>query len=330
MRKVRWLLVFAVVALVAAGCGDDPPADSTDGETQETEVRTGPIEVTAPSIDELLESEDTLLIAHAGGDRDVPQETMYAYARAAEAGADVLELDVMLSADGVLVVHHDETVDRLTDGTGAVAEMTLEDLQELDAAYWWSPDCTNGTCRDLPEDEYPYRGIRTGEVDPPEGATAEDFRIPTFREVAEGFPDLPLDVEVKGTGEPAMRAADLLADELEELDRVESTVVVSFDSAVVEHVRERLPEVETSPGLSTMAEWVLQGQPLEGYRIVQIPPTYEGIDLLSLVLPKARELGLAVWVWPNEDEQERTEYYQQLIDEGIEGIIAGSPAAWPS
>src|SRR5690606_7384954 len=204
------------------------------------------------------------------------------------------------------------------------------ELQELDAAYWWSPDCTNGTCRDLPEDEYPYRGIRTGEVDPPEGATAEDFRIPTFREVAEGFPDLPLDVEVKGTGEPAMRAADVLADELEELDRVESTVVVSFDSAVVEHVRERLPEVETSPGLSTMAEWVLQGQPLEGYRIVQIPPTYEGIDLLSLVLPKARELGLAVWVWPNEDEQERTEYYQQLIDEGIEGIIAGSPAAWPS
>jgi glycerophosphoryl diester phosphodiesterase len=326
-------VLVAVVAMLAGACGGDDggeAAATTSTDPAPTSTAPQRVEVTAPSIDDLLAARGPLLLAHAGGDRDWPQETLYAYGRAVEAGADVLEMDVMLTADDQLVVHHDETVDRLTDGTGAVAELTLEEIQELDAAHWWSPECTNGSCKDLAEDEYPYRGMRTGEVDPPDGASPEDFRVPTFREVAVAFPDLPLDVEVKGEGERAEAAADVLADELEELDRVGSTVVVSFDSATVEHVRERLPEVTTSPGLSTMTDWILGGKPLEGYEVVQVPPSYEGIDLLQVVLDRARAEGVLVWVWPDDaDTQENADYYQQLIDAGVHGVIAGSPSVWP-
>ena len=61
------------------------------------------------------------MIAHAGGDQDYPHSTIYAYSQSAAAGADILELDVMMTADGALVVQHDDTVDRTTEATGPVA-----------------------------------------------------------------------------------------------------------------------------------------------------------------------------------------------------------------
>jgi glycerophosphoryl diester phosphodiesterase len=283
-----------------------------------------------PSIDALLGRHEPLLIAHAGGNCDAPQETLYAYRRAADVGSDVLELDVMLTADGVLVVHHDETVDRLTDGTGVVAEMTRAELQIFDAAYWFVPGCSRADNR--PPDDYVLRGVRSGRVAPPAGFSSEDFCIPTFRDVAEAFPGLPLDVEIK-VQSPAVTAATVavLAGELEELDRVDSTVVVSFDSAVVDLMRARLPEVALSPGLDTLAAWAMSDDPLTGYRVVQIPPFHEGIELIPLMLDRAHAEGMAVWVWPNDPgTQENTGFYQELIDAGVDGVIAGSPRSWPA
>ena len=78
------------------------------------------------------------------------------------AGVDVLDLNVTLTADDVLVVQHDLTVDRTTNGTGTVAEMSFADLADLDNAYWFTPDC--GTCTGQPDDAYVHRGVRTGDV----------------------------------------------------------------------------------------------------------------------------------------------------------------------
>ncbi|HEX6310884.1 MAG TPA: glycerophosphodiester phosphodiesterase family protein [Acidimicrobiia bacterium] len=128
----------------------------------------GRVEVTAAPIDALLARDDVLLIAHAGGSVDAPQETMYAYRRAVEAGSDVLELDVMVTSDRALVVHHDQTVDRLTDGTGAVADMTLAEVQALDAAYRFVAGGASGHPHGpVPAPE--LRGVRTGEVEAPTG-----------------------------------------------------------------------------------------------------------------------------------------------------------------
>ena len=82
----------------------------------------------------------TLVIAHQGGDGVWPGDTMYAFEKAVEIGADVLEMDAHITKDGRIVLMHDEKVDRTTDGTGLIEDMTLDELKQLDAAYKWSND----------------------------------------------------------------------------------------------------------------------------------------------------------------------------------------------
>lgn len=80
-----------------------------------------------------------LFVAHRGYRSQYPENTLAAFNRAIDAGAHMIELDVCLSMDRHLVVIHDETVDRTTNGTGAVRRMTLKQLRQLDAGSWFSP-----------------------------------------------------------------------------------------------------------------------------------------------------------------------------------------------
>jgi glycerophosphoryl diester phosphodiesterase len=107
-----------------------------------------------------------LNIAHQGGEIEAPSNTLFALKTAKEKGADVLELDVHMSADGEIVVIHDATVDRTTNGEGRVDSMTVEQLKDLDAAHWFVPDC--GTCHGKDDAAYAYRGLATGAVSMPE------------------------------------------------------------------------------------------------------------------------------------------------------------------
>jgi hypothetical protein len=128
-----------------------------------------------PIIDDLVDADEVLNIAHAGGDQAWPHSTFYAFDRAVEAGADMLEMDVQLTGDGVLIVQHDDTVDGTTNGTGDVASFTFADITQLDAAYWYVPGCW--PCRDRPEEEYVLRGVRTGERPAPDGVDPNTLRI---------------------------------------------------------------------------------------------------------------------------------------------------------
>src|SRR5436309_2913710 len=78
-------------------------------------------------------------MAHAGGEREAPYNTMYAFKRAAALGADMLELDVQSTKDDQLVVMHNAVVDENTNGTGRVRDLTLEQVRKLDAAYNFVP-----------------------------------------------------------------------------------------------------------------------------------------------------------------------------------------------
>ncbi len=307
------LAVVVAAALALAAC--------KDGGTEEAPTPAAP-----PTIEDVLAGDRPLNVAHAGGDQAHPHSTPFAFAESVLEGADVLELDVQLTADGVLVVHHDETVDRTTEATGPVVERTLADLQALDAAHWWSR-CWS--CRDRPAGEYPYRGVRTGERPPPAGYTPDDFAVPTFRHIATRFPDLPLDIEIKGGQHvDPVEVARVLAAELRELDRVESSVVVSFDSAVVQEFHALAPEVAVSPGLQELTSWLLAGQPLaEHYSVIQIPPTSGGVPVLSAeVVERAHAEGLDVWVWAASAEEEQARVYRDWLGLGVDGVIAGRPA----
>jgi glycerophosphoryl diester phosphodiesterase len=115
-----------VLVLLAACSGPSTSAPST-APAPSTTSPSGP-----PTISELLTRR--VVLAHAGGDDDHPHSTPFAFAESVKAGVDVLDLDVRLSADGVLVVYHDDKVDRTTNGTGSVADMTFDQLHALDDA----------------------------------------------------------------------------------------------------------------------------------------------------------------------------------------------------
>lgn len=80
-----------------------------------------------------------VLIAHRGDKTRYPENTLASFSAAIKAGAEMIELDIALSRDRKMVVIHDDTVDRTTNGTGAVNELTLAELQELDAGSWFDP-----------------------------------------------------------------------------------------------------------------------------------------------------------------------------------------------
>ena len=82
--------------------------------------------------------ERVLNIAHQGGEDEFPSNTLYAFKRAVRAGADMLELDVGVTRDGKVVVSHDTTLDRTTNGHGTIASHTLRQVKRLDGAYWFA------------------------------------------------------------------------------------------------------------------------------------------------------------------------------------------------
>src|SRR5580704_11723247 len=101
-------------------------------------------------------SRRVIAYAHQGGAWEGPSSTLFAIESALAAGATGIELDVHATADGHLVVCHDETVDRTTNGHGSISELTLDELRALDNAYWWVPG--EVVDHDRPDTDYPLRG----------------------------------------------------------------------------------------------------------------------------------------------------------------------------
>jgi len=318
--------------------GDDDeqmPREVEDDEQVPTQVDDGEPAAdetpSPPSIDELVALGTPLNLAHAGGDQSWPHSTAYAFSEAVVAGADLLEMDVRLTADGQLIVHHDDTVDRTTEIEGLVADMTLAELQELDNAYWFRPGCW--ACQDNDSTDYPLRGVRTGDQAPPAGYTPDDFRIETFTAIATRFPDIALDIEIKGDLPGARSTAETLAEEIRELDREDSVIVVAFDDEIVDAFSEVAPEVEVSPGTSRLTEWFLSDDPLdERFRIIQVPPVNSGIEVITEAsVTRAHDEGLTVWAWANDaSTQENAAFYQQMLDLGVDGFITGRPELFPT
>ena len=356
----RFSAVAAAIVLstlVGACSGDDDSSTSVTETIVDTEVASSAptTEVTVPeteapvaAIDQVVAPEATTveallalgrpaIIAHAGGDHDWPHSTMYAFTQAALNGTDVLEMDVMFSSDGVLMVQHDNTVDRLTNDTGLFSSFTAAELKAMDNAYWFS----GGVWSDhsLAAEAYIYRGIRTGDQPAPEGFTAEDFRMVTFEEVALAFPNHVLDVELKipesATGEVDIESAKAAARELarliKETGREKSIVVVSFSDEIMTEFRNAIPDVATSPGQDTLVNWYLAGGALDPRDVImQAPPVYEGVEVLTKeTFDRAHAENRAVWVWMSDSAQETTEFYNKMVALGADGLLIASPTKAP-
>jgi glycerophosphoryl diester phosphodiesterase len=155
----------------------------------------------------------TIVVAHRGASAQAPENTMEAFRLGVEAGADAIELDVHLTADGQLAVIHDETLDRTTDRTGPVAGLTMDDIREADAGATFARTDDSG---------YPFAG--------------RGMRVPTLPEVLDWLPDgIGLVVEIKARAAADAVVEALRAHPVRDDGRL---AVISFDEAAIERVHE--------------------------------------------------------------------------------------------
>ena len=260
--------------------------------------------------------------AHQGGAREAPSSTLFAMRQAVANGADALELDVHMSRDGVLVVCHDATVDRTTDGTGAIADLTVDELRRLDNAHWWTP----GTVVDH-ENPDPEAYVHRGKA-----ADDPAFRIATLDEVLEAFPadsGVFLNFDIKQTAPAVVSYEQPLAEALLRHDRAGTTIVASFNDLATDRFRPFAPEIDTSLGTNGTAEFfraVRAGDtpPLTPCVALQVPRTFGEIVVVDEAFVSAAHAhGLAVHVWTIDDETEMAE----LADLGVDGIMTDRPQA---
>lgn len=255
--------------------------------------------------------------AHQGGAWEWPSSTLFAIRKALEAGATAIELDVHATADGELVVCHDASVDRTTEGRGAIAAMTLAELRTLDNAYWFVPGADVTAGRD-PED-YPYRGRAPD--DP-------DFRVATLREVFEAFPGVVLNLDIKQTAPAVESYEEPLARLLAEYGRVDDVIVASFLDVATERFAAAAPQVGTSAGmLGTGAFWRALKEGTEPPRMravaLQVPEQHGEIVVVDRsFVEAAHAAGIAVHVWTVNDEESLC----RLLELGVDGIVTDLPS----
>ena len=229
----------------------------------------------------LLELDRRPVIAHRGGAARAPENTLEAMRLGIADGADGLEFDVRLSADGEVVVIHDATVDRTTDGAGAVESMTLRDLRSLDAGFRFN------------------RG-------PSDPAHTIKHRIPTLDEVLRSFPEIPLIIEIK-----APLAASATRRLIEKHAAEDRCLVDSFTSAALTDFRgSRIALGAGRSGVAAMlAKWCMGARtPVpDNVSALCIPLMYYGAPLPVRRLAQImRSAGKPTHIWTvNRPEEAR-------------------------
>ncbi|WP_199905152.1 glycerophosphodiester phosphodiesterase [Nocardioides sediminis] len=269
-----------------------------------------------------------LNMAHSGGELEAPTNTMYAFKRAVQRGADMIELDVQSTRDKKLVVLHDATVDETTDGSGKVESMPLRRVRRLDAAYWFVP--RRGTTHDAAERRYRFRGVRTGDRPAPDGYKRSDFAVPTLAQVFRRFPEVPINIEIKGTKDSDtasyLRTGRLLAELVNESGRSD-VIVTSFNDAAVADFHARSPQTALAPGMQGLMTYFLGGaRPIEGTVALQVPVTYSGIPVVTReFVARAHADGYAVHVWFSGTAPDDGATYNAMIDACVDGLMPARP-----
>ena len=260
-----------------------------------------------------------LTYAHQCGAWEAPSSTLFALRRALALGVTGIELDVHATADRHLVVCHDSTVDRTTNGHGPIHTMSLADVRALDNAYWFTPggDETQG----LPAEAYPYRGRAPGD---------EEFRVATLAEVLDVLDDHPhvaLNLDIKQTAPAVEPYEGLLAGELARRRATDRVIVASFLDVATDSFATYAPDIATSAGtLATAMFWRAahadEEPPATTHVALQVPATHGDLVVVDEVLITAAHAhGMAVHVWTVNDELEMT----RLLDLGVDGIISDLP-----
>jgi glycerophosphoryl diester phosphodiesterase len=231
-----------------------------------------------------------LVIAHRGFSGAAPENTIAAFKKAIDLGVDMIELDVHLSKDGQVVVIHDDTLNRTTNGKGKVISYTLNELKQLDAGSWF-------------------------------GSQFFGEKIPTLREVLElTRGQMVLTIELK-KGELAqytmMDLADRSLQEVEKAGMLNQIIFASFDPLAIDRIRGKNPKVPLA--LIYNRSWTFP-QEVTGGRPISIL-SCSGKVLTKTNISNAHQQGMKVMAWTINTE----EHMQHFLNMGVDGIITDYP-----
>ena len=230
-----------------------------------------------------------IVIAHRGASGYAPENTIAAFRLAAEMGFDLIENDVRRTGDGVVVVSHDGTLERCTDGSGKIAELTLAEIQSANA------------------------GVRFG-------GKYDGEKIPTLQEALDSLPDntgFCIELKVGGIAEEVVRL-------VEAAGQVDRTVVFAFDGTNGPIVKAANPLITFLYLVSVPAEERVARVP----EIVRNALSYQA-DIIGIchdaaspeLVKAAKRRGISVWVW-TVDDMERA---RECTLMGVAGIISNKP-----
>jgi glycerophosphoryl diester phosphodiesterase len=242
------------------------------------------------------------IIANRGGGGLWPENTLYAFEQATTMGIDILNMDVRRSADGQLVLIHDVSVERTTNGIGPVGQLTLAELQALDAAYHWSDDGGQ---------TYRYRD--------------QGITVPTIPEVFSKLPEARMNIEMK-TEQPTL--VTTLCALIHKHELTEQVLVSSFSQIALQQFREVCPGVATSASDEEVKVFFILNLIFLGpiyspvFQALQVP---EQRDWMNVITPgfvrTAHNRGLVVFVSTINEQSD----LQHMLEIGVDGVASNYP-----
>lgn len=230
-----------------------------------------------------------LIIAHRGASGEAPENTLGSFQLAIDQGCDAIELDVHLSKDGKLIVCHDDSIDRTTNGTGRIAEMSVSELKHYDAGLWFHEK---------------YKGER----------------LPLLEEVFDLVPEkIMINIEIKNIPSYYQGIEQKLLDLMVERNRIENVVVSSFDHQCLLRLKQKRKDVKI--GLLYYCNLLNhQGYANSlGAPVFSLHPNHDAIlpgDILDAI-----NGGIEVYPWT----VNHTEKMTKLIQAQVSGLITDFP-----
>jgi glycerophosphoryl diester phosphodiesterase len=244
----------------------------------------------------LLDPDRRPIVGHRGNAAHAPENTMESFRQALAAGAECVELDVRLSADGVVVVMHDPTLDRTTDGAGAVTALSARQVLAADAGARFTHDGLT----------FPYRD--------------RGIRVPTFEDVLRDLGDVPLLIEIKTS-----RASAETRRLIERHGAAARCLVEAFDARALDPFRgSAIPIGASSADVRRLLHRVVTRRRVRSlpYSVMCIPPRIRGVRVPIASLVRLTEpAGCLVHVWTVNDPTAA----QRLWNVGVRGIVSDDP-----
>ncbi|MCM0650814.1 glycerophosphodiester phosphodiesterase [Clostridium swellfunianum] len=230
----------------------------------------------------------SLNYAHRGASGYYPENTMLAFQKAVEMGCEGIETDVQLTKDGVLVLCHDELVDRTTDGKGLISEINYKDIEKLDAAKLW-------------------------------GGRFKDVKIPTLEELL-GYvknKDIVVNLELKNSIIDYKNLEKLVIDMIDKYNLKEKVIISSFNHYSI--LRCKAIDCTLKLGLLYSCRIFQPGKYASELGVSAVHPLFYSLD--ETTVREIKEHKLAINTYTVNDEK----YMRELIKLGIDGIITNYP-----